>query len=324
MAHPTVVVLDLDGTCIYTDTFHELLTLALKQKPLLVIQSLWWLLVCGRAEAKERLVKSIDLDPSLLPYNEELLQEAYGLAQRGFYLVLATGTHRLLAEKIARYLGIFEEVIATERGINMTGDNKARCLVDRFGQRNFIYVGDSKKDIHVWAKASDVWVVNPKAFVTSKGRKLAQHPSRYRIFPRMFSRLDSFFKSLEPKLWLYNLAILVPVFFMGIPIKVELIAALIMLNLITSGSSIIQHLVKIEHFRMEQDGNPFSKGHLSLTTGFIAGPLLLISGLCIASYLNVALLMLLILWSALLIQDSGAFSKVSRFIAPIIVGCFIF
>ena len=140
----------------------------------------------------------------------------------------------------------------------------------------------------------------------------------------MFSRLDSFFKSLEPKLWLYNLAILVPVFFMGIPIKVELIAALIMLNLITSGSSIIQHLLKIEHFRLEQDENPFAKGHLSLTTGFITGPLLLIGGLMIGAYLNVAILMVLVLWAALLIQDTGTFSKANRIIAPIIVGCFIF
>lgn len=324
MANPNVVVLDLDGTCIYTDTFHELLALAIKNKPLLFFQALWWLVTLGRAEAKEKLVKEIDLDPSLLPYNEEFLKEAYTLAQQGSYMVLATGTHRLLAEKIAKYLGFFEEVIATEQGINMTGDNKARCLVDRFGLRNFIYAGDSNKDAYVWARASDVWIVNPKTFVKAKGRKLAQHPSRYRLFPRMASRFSSFFKALEPKSWLYNIAVLVPVFFLGIPIQLELFSAFLMLCLITSGCSIAQHILKIENFRLEKDENPFVQGHLALTTGFITAPLMLLLGFIIAAYVNVALWFVLALWSALLIHDRGIFAEASRYIVPIIVGIFIF
>ena len=171
--------------------------------------------------------------------------------------------------------------------------------------------------------ASDVWVVNPKFLASSFGRRVAKHPSRYRLFPRMFSRTRGFLQALEPRAWLYNLTIFFPILFMGIPIKLEIITALFTLCLVTSGTSVLRDLIKMDLHRKQAQTDPFSKGHIGAGTGLVLGLLLLTFGLFMGTLINPALLILLILWAFLIIQDDGSISGISRIFTPILVGCFI-
>ena len=323
MSHPPVLVLDLDGTCIYTDTFQELLGLALSQKPWMILQVLWWLVFRDRPYAKRRLVESIAIDPAQLPYNEDFLREAYAYAQKGHYVVLATGTHKILADQIANYLGFFHEVIATEEHVNMTGHNKAKVLIERFGEQGFIYAGDSRKDGQVWPHASDIWVVNPKMWVTTIARHLVRHPSKFRFFPRGFSRMGSFFAALYPRTWLQNLAIFLPVFFLGIPLKLELFGAILMLNCVTSGAGVLRDLMGLNKHNRHYEENPFAMGYLSAVTGLILVPVFFLTAALLGVLINPALVMILLLWVILLVQDEGLLSGISRVIGPILIGCLI-
>jgi len=190
----SVLVIDLDGTLIRTDTFHEMLVKGLRGDPFLLFKVGLWLLIHDRAHAKELLVQRVSLDPQTLPYNEDLLEAIKDAKANGSRLVLATGTHHILAQKIADHVGLFDEVIATYDHINMTGENKARELVARYGEEGFIYAGDSRIDAKVWEHAREAWVVNPKW----KVEEIAHQSGKpVRLFPRVISRPKAFMQAVD-------------------------------------------------------------------------------------------------------------------------------
>ena len=67
-----ILVVDLDGTLIRSDTFIEMIVWGLCRYPLATLMALLSLLK-GRAIAKRKLSKSIPFQPDNLPFNPELL-----------------------------------------------------------------------------------------------------------------------------------------------------------------------------------------------------------------------------------------------------------
>jgi len=186
------LVLDLDGTLIHTDTFHEMMVLLLFERPWMLCLIPFWLLK-SRTFAKIRLGQAVDLSPHRLPYNIPLLNYAKEEALKGRPLILATGTNQKLAQKIADHLGFFQEVIGSSDQINMTGPFKEKALVSRFGLNGFDYAGDAHIDIHVWQSSRKAIVVHPKRGVL-KRVLILKGPENTHYFPREKSRLRRFFK----------------------------------------------------------------------------------------------------------------------------------
>lgn len=87
-AAPPLIV-DLDGTLVRTDTLLECL-LALSSRPQAIVRGLLSMLH-GKARMKQEIAAATDLDPSLLPYNEELIALLSAESQDGRSLILATG-----------------------------------------------------------------------------------------------------------------------------------------------------------------------------------------------------------------------------------------
>ena len=168
------LVLDLDGTLIQTDTFHEMTFLLLFKKPWFVPFIPFWLLK-SRSFAKARLAKLIHLSPHKLPYNTQLLAYARDEKRKGRSLILATGSDQSVAKKIADHLGIFKEVIASDGMINMTGPRKTETLLKRFGKQGFDYAGDAHIDLHIWKVSRKAIVVRPKRGVLKRVLALKGH-----------------------------------------------------------------------------------------------------------------------------------------------------
>ena len=76
----------------------------------------------------------VSLDVAHLPYNRPLLDYLRDEHAAGRKLYLATGADRVLAQKIAAHLGIFEEVMASD-GSSTYGNNKLHHLEQRFAGR---------------------------------------------------------------------------------------------------------------------------------------------------------------------------------------------
>ncbi len=199
------LVVDLDGTLIRSDTLSEgVATLARDWR---LVPALGLLLTTGRAAFKRRIAELAPPAAALLPYNAPLL--AYLQAQKaaGRQLVLATAADRAVADAVARALGLFDEVIASDGATNFKGATKARALVARFGAGGFAYAGDSRADLAVWQEAAAAVLVNVRPDVAAEVR--ARIPVELAITDRP-PPLAALWQAMRPHQWVKNLLVMVP------------------------------------------------------------------------------------------------------------------
>src|SRR5262249_34208007 len=132
---------DLDGTLVATNTFHETLVAVAGHPAVLAALPRW--LVAGQTVLKRELARGAALDPALLPYNQSLLEYLRQEKASGRYLVLATAADYSLAEAVNAHLGLFDEIIASDGVCTLRGEAKAKALADRFGVQGFAYAGNA-------------------------------------------------------------------------------------------------------------------------------------------------------------------------------------
>ena len=121
---------DLDGTLVRTNTLLESVLSAIDH-PSQLLRALFSLRH-GKAAMKQQIAARADLDPTLLPYNEELLSLLRAEAAAGRYLVLGTGSDRKIASAVANHLDIFDAVLASDGEINLTGAKSSPPFVERW------------------------------------------------------------------------------------------------------------------------------------------------------------------------------------------------
>ncbi len=162
---------DMDGTLIRNDVLWVSLRLLLKRNPLFLFAILgWW--ARGRALLKQQIARRVEIDPVTLPYILPFLEYLKREQAAGRKLVLATAADRRLAERVARHVGIFSEVIASDGIQNLRGSQKGRVLAERFGRHQFDYAGNSHVDIPVWREARRAIVVNASSRLLRQTRQM--------------------------------------------------------------------------------------------------------------------------------------------------------
>ena len=130
------LVVDLDGTLIHSDLLWEAVVLFLKKNVLRAWLLPLWLLR-GKAGFKEQLAREVgqDMDPAALPYDQTVLETVRAARARGRTVVLATGSQRVFAERIAAHLGLFDLVLYGGRGATRAQAVDVLGLDDRLGVR---------------------------------------------------------------------------------------------------------------------------------------------------------------------------------------------
>jgi 4-hydroxybenzoate polyprenyltransferase/phosphoserine phosphatase len=201
-----VLVVDLDGTLILSDMLVENLFLFLRLHPLRLLEIIGWLLR-GKAYFKTRLTDEVMPDISRLPYNQPLIEWLRMCREAGASLVLATATDVRLARRIVDHLGLFDHVLGTEPGRNLSARTKRDALVARYGEQGFEYVGNSRADLPVWLSAAAIHVANPEFGVLAAARRLGPVDN---IFDQRPAYPGSLFKALRVHQWLKNFLIFVP------------------------------------------------------------------------------------------------------------------
>src|SRR6476620_8416113 len=114
---------DLDGTLIAGDTFYEGLLGLLRRNPLYALAVPVWLLR-GVATLKGEIAERWPIDAATIPYNAghiAMLREMHGRRP----IVLCTATHADYANAVARHLGLFDRVLATQ-AVNLDAHRKAK------------------------------------------------------------------------------------------------------------------------------------------------------------------------------------------------------
>ncbi len=279
------IAVDLDGSLLKTDMLIETANQLLGKHPASVFTLASWL-VQGRSRFKSRLAQATEIDPALLPYHEPLLAWLREQKAQGACLVLATASNERIATRIAAYLGLFDEVLASTDTVNLKAERKRDALVERFGEKGFVYVGNDAPDLVVWQAASAAVVVSDSTDLIAKTGQLT---TVLQVFATgRPSLLRSLLKAMRPHQWMKNLLVFVPLlaaheYGNGHLIALDLLAFLAF-GLTASSVYLLNDLVDVmdDRHHPRKRSRPFASGNLSLLTGWLAWPFLLLSAIVIS------------------------------------------
>jgi 4-hydroxybenzoate polyprenyltransferase/phosphoserine phosphatase len=292
---------DLDGTLIKTDLLWESLVRLLKSNPfLLFLVPFWW--ARGRACLKARIAERATVDPAGLPYNQALLDFLRSEKQQGREIILVTASDTKLAALVARHLGLFNEVMASDGKTNLRGKTKGDTLASRFGGKGFDYAGNSSVDLPVWSQAREAIVVNAASSLADRAR---QRCAVRQVFERDASWFKAFVMALRPHQWVKNLIIFVPLVTshkLGeVRLTLAAVLAFVSFSFSASGVYILNDLIDLEADRQHpsKQRRPFASGDTPLPAGLIACPLLLACGLVLAASISSGFALVLILYLVL-------------------------
>ena len=166
------LVLDLDGTLIAGDLLYKSFFSILRRNPLIVFSCAAWLLR-GRAPLKRELALRNRIDWERLALHRDVLDLARQEKAAGRTIVLATAADAVLAGHLAARLGFFDQMFASDGERNLKGSAKAELLSQTF-PAGFIYAGDSKADLAVWARAAGIVLVNARQSVRRAARTMGK------------------------------------------------------------------------------------------------------------------------------------------------------
>ncbi|PXV57250.1 4-hydroxybenzoate polyprenyltransferase [Dyella jiangningensis] len=277
---------DLDGTLIRSDLLVESALALLSRSPLSLFSMFGWLLG-GKAHLKREIAKRTVLDAAHLPYNDEVV--AWVREQQAVRpVVLCTASDAGLAETVAKHVGGFDAVLASDGERNLSGTQKAQALIDRYGERGFDYVGNAKVDLKVWKHAR-------AAVTVEAGSSLRQAASRVTTVDKRFelpgTSLRDWLKAFRVHQWIKNALVFLPMLaahrLFDADAALATVLAFACFSLCASSVYITNDLLDLasdrQHHRKRQ--RPFAAGHLPL----LAGPVVAI-GLLLVSFGLAALL----------------------------------
>ncbi|HCX98218.1 MAG TPA: hypothetical protein DHR39_04285, partial [Gammaproteobacteria bacterium] len=182
MSNNIPLIVDLDHTLIDTDLLYESSIAVLKKSPWLILLYPFWF-AKGKGYLKSQLVKRFNIDAQTLPYIQDTIDYIIERKKQGSPIILATASHKDYAFEVVKYFqtrknnetivnndqnldffsekteilkskpagnSLFDDVMASNADFNLSSHNKAQKLIERFGKKQFDYMGDHMRDLPVW------------------------------------------------------------------------------------------------------------------------------------------------------------------------------
>ena len=289
---------DLDGTLVKSDTFVDSLMVLARRHPLAFLRTPVWALQ-GKAHLKSQVASLVTLNVAHLPYNRPLLDYLKNEHAAGRKLYLVTGADRLLAQSVAAHLDIFNEVMASDGTVNLTGNNKLQRLEQRFASGGFDYIGNAIPDLPLLKSAQQAMVANPDVRLKSalKGRNI-------KVSEKFLDRSRppvALAKALRVHQWAKNLLVFLPLL-LAHTIRPEFVltavAAFFCFSLLASATYIVNDLLDLEADRvhLSKRRRAFAAGDLSVATGIAISLLLAAVAFAMAVYLPRKFLLFLLFY----------------------------
>ncbi|MFT3791179.1 MAG: UbiA family prenyltransferase [Rudaea sp.] len=304
------LAVDLDGTLVRSDLSIESTLEFVRRNPLNLVSCGAWLLR-GKAALKHEVAARVGMDVARLPYDDRVVDWLRGSARRR---VLCTASDREIAEAVAAHIGGFDTVLASDGERNLAGANKARTLVERYGERGFDYAGNARPDLEVWKHARRAIVVNASAGLAAEAAAVSEVE---RILPREDGGLRVWFKALRPHQWLKNLLVFLPMLaahelFQPGALVLSLLAFL-SFGLCASGVYVLNDLLDLEADRNHPRKRlrPFACGALPLTSALIAAPLLALAAFALAWRIDPLFALVLLTYYAITLAYSFGLKRIA-------------
>lgn len=276
---------DLDGTLIAGDTLWESLLILLRRRPLDAARTPLWA-IHGPAVFKRHVARRVQLDPAALAYRDPVLAFLRQEKAAGRRLILATAADRSIAEGVADHLGLFDEVIATDAGVNAKGEAKLAAIRQRLGEGAFDYMGDADCDWPICDAARRVYLVDPGAGLHDRSRQRGTLEGVFHVQEGgAIGRLGQALLALRPHQWAKNLLLAVPMVVgqrLDEPaLWVSLIAAITWFSLCASSVYVANDLMDLAADRRHprKKRRPLASGAVSIPQGLAMAGVVLAAGL---------------------------------------------
>ena len=268
---------DLDGTLVRTDTLWESLILAAKRHPLRLFPLLARL-AGDRAAFKKGVGRLAIPDPSLLPYDAEVLAFVRRHRERGGDAILATAADAAIARAVADHLGVFTAVLASYGRTNNAGAAKRDAVLAHSAGRPFEYMGDGIADEAVFRVAA----------------------TSHRVVAGSRLPFAAVGDTLRMKQWMKNLLVFVPVFLSHRitegPLVGTALAAFAAFSFCASAVYVVNDLWDLEADRSHpaKRRRPLARGTMRIPDALAVAAASLVAGFAVAaSFLPPAFLLIL-------------------------------
>lgn len=274
---------DLDGALVLTDTLHEALALAAR-KPVSLARAILRLRD-GKGPFKAEVYRQAALNASTLPYNEDLVAYLRTQSDRGRKLFLVTAADRSVADAVAEHLRLFDGVIASDGVRNLRGGEKARVLVDRFGEGGFAYAGNDETDLHVWRSAGSILIVNAPQGLATRAAALGEVEAE---FKRGGVDARGLVKALRPHQWVKNVLVFVPILastqIFDFSAWARTLVLFVAISFAASAIYILNDLTDLDADRLHprKMKRPFASGRVSVKAGLLTSLLLAVAAVAIS------------------------------------------
>jgi 4-hydroxybenzoate polyprenyltransferase len=275
------LAVDLDGTLIAGDVLWEQMFALIKAQPFCMFLIPFWLMTGGKLRLKREVAQRASFDPSTLAYRQDVLAWLREQHAAGRAITLATASRREQADAVARHLGLFSRVIASDDTVNLKSAAKRDALVALHGDGGFDYAGNSADDVAVFAAARQAVVVAPDRAAaewhrTHGGLKFSAEPVGFKTVLKM----------LRVHQWLKNGLIFVPLVLahqFGDPaLLLNAVLAFMAFSATASAIYILNDLFDLKDDRRHATKNrrPFASGRIGIPAGLsVMAGLLAFAGL---------------------------------------------
>lgn len=262
------LVVDLDGTLIKTDILMEQVIAFVRINPFHFFLIFFWFLQ-GFAKLKYEVYKRTNLNVDTLPFNPDVIKIIKDAKSTGRKVVLATASFFDNAQQVANSLDLFDEVLATTVDYNLRGKNKAKVLIEKFGDKQFDYVGDSYVDIDVWKHSRVAYLVNPSPDLKQKAEKTTQAKV---VSSQTKSKFVLTIQAIRIKQWLKNLLLFVPALLAHqttLSLYLDLLVAFFAFSFLCSAVYLLNDLNDLDSDRNHpvKKNRPLASGDLHLDKG---------------------------------------------------------
>ena len=306
------LIVDLDGTLLRTDSLWEsIFLLARRRWYVLGLIPVW--LLRGKAYFKWRLAELVDLPVASLPYNEPFLTFLKAERARPRRLILATGANEKIAHAIAAHLGLFDQVLASDPTINLTGSNKLARIQTLLAGQSFDYAGNDQVDLSVWRLARRAILVNPTKAALLHAPRLTQVE---KVFSDRRCGVVSYLHALRLYQWPKNFLVFLPILTAHLvtewPLLIQAVLAFLAWSLCASAVYVLNDLLDLTADREhpKKRTRPFAAGIIPLDHGMALIPLLLVASFSLGLLLPHGFLVVLGLYFIITIAYSAFIKQV--------------
>lgn len=321
-----IIIVDLDGTLIKTDSMIESVISVLKDNPLRIF-SLLSKLLKGKIDFKKYVFEHCDFSSfaGTFPVNNALVDYLKKEKENGSILYLVSASDERAVNDTTEALkltSLFDGIYGTTDTTNLKGENKLEFIRNTIApihnESEIIYCGDSSSDIELWKDESisgAVLVGNKTAKLEKKLAAINFNNKVKQVFSSEKTCLKGYLQAIRMHQWAKNALLFVPLLcsftFFDIAKDLLTLLAFISFSLGASATYILNDLWDLPSDRVHPTKckRPFASGNISIEKGFITAVLLLIASALLAGLVSVHFLLFLIFYLILTTSYAIVFKR---------------